>query len=88
MLPSVGFFLQLFVSHLVRMVSVTDLATVSVILGGLTADVEQVNSIQYSSVIAYGDNVSNTCGVYTYTYTLLCVSWCCDFMCGFQPYSP
>ena len=43
MLPSVGFFLQLFVSHFVRMVSVTDQATVSVILGGLTADVEQVN---------------------------------------------
>ena len=43
MLPSVGFFLQLFVFHLVRMVFVTDQATVSVSLGGLAADVEQVN---------------------------------------------
>ena len=43
MLPSVGFFLQLFVSHLVRMVSVTDLVLVSVNLGGLAADAEQVN---------------------------------------------
>ena len=43
MLPSVVFFLQLFVSHLVRMVSVTDLALVSVILDGLAADAEQVN---------------------------------------------
>ena len=31
---------QLFVSHLVRMVFVTDLALVSVRLGGLTADAE------------------------------------------------
>ena len=43
MLPSVGFFLQLFVSHLVRMVFVTNQATVPVILGGLAADAEQVN---------------------------------------------
>ena len=40
MLPSVGFFLQLFVSHLVRMVFVTDQALVSVSLGGLGADAE------------------------------------------------
>ena len=36
-------FLQLFVSHLVRMVSVTDQALVSVSLGGLGADAEQVS---------------------------------------------
>ena len=47
MLPSVGFFLQLFVSHLVKMVFVTDLATVPVILGGLEADAEQVNIDYY-----------------------------------------
>ena len=52
MLPSVGFFLQLFVSHLVRMVFVTDQATVSVILGGLAADAEQVNrNTVYSTVV-------------------------------------
>ena len=52
MLPSVGLFLQLFVFHLVRMVFVTDLATVSVILGGLAADAEQVNkNTVYSTVV-------------------------------------
>ena len=40
MLPSVGLFLQLFVTHLVRMVFVTDLATVPVSLGGPAADAE------------------------------------------------
>ena len=43
MLPSVWFFLQLFVSHLVRMVFVTDQAPVSVSPGGPAADAEQVN---------------------------------------------
>ena len=43
MLPSVWFLLQLFVSHLVKMVFVTDLAPVSASLGGLAVDVEQVN---------------------------------------------
>ena len=43
MLPSVWFFLQLFVFHLVRMVFVTDLAPVSVSPGGPAADAEQVN---------------------------------------------
>ena len=42
MLPSVWFFLQLFVSHLVRMVFVTDQVPVSVSPGGLAADAEQV----------------------------------------------
>ena len=51
MLPSVGLFLQLFVSHLVRMVSVTDLATVPVILGGLVADAEQVNIDYYFNML-------------------------------------
>ena len=43
MLPSIGLFLQLFVSHLVRMVFVTEQAPVSVSLAGLTADAEQVS---------------------------------------------
>ena len=53
MLPSVGLFLQLFVSHLVRMVFVTDLVLVSVILGGLTADAEQVNIDYYYLTLEY-----------------------------------
>ena len=40
MLPSVGFFIRLFVFHHVRMVFVTNLAPVSVSLGGLPADAE------------------------------------------------
>ena len=43
MLPSVWFFLQLFVSHLVRMVFVAVQAPVSASLGGPAADAELVN---------------------------------------------
>ena len=49
MLPSIGLFLQLFVSHLVRMVFVTEQAPVSASLGGLAADAEQVSMQAYTN---------------------------------------
>ena len=74
MLPSVVFFLQLFVSHLVRMVFVTDLALVSVILGGLAADAEQVNRGIYSVIMnCPWVIILVILVVYIYTYTP-CVS--------------
>ena len=73
-MPSVGFFLQLFVSHLVRMVSVTDQALVSVSLGGLAADAEQVNRGIYSVIMnCPWVIILVILVVYIYTYTP-CVS--------------
>ena len=72
------------------MVFVTDLALVSVSLGGLEADAEQVSrGVCNFSVNVHGDNISITFGIHIYIHTMcvmssVCVS-CVVTLCGFQP---